>query len=118
MPKEDDQFSNKYRVPSGRASVCRVCRHKEYIGRRDEFLKAARDNRLGEGATDYFNEQKTKQNDRCDICGRAVPLNLDHCHTTGKWRGALCARCNAGIGMFMEKTKLLMLAVSYLIKWR
>ena len=38
----------------------------------------------------------------CEICGREPPpkrrLSLDHCHTTGKFRGWLCPACNTGMG--------------------
>ena len=51
-----------------------------------------------------------RQNGHCKICDKKMGLtkagntnlHVDHCHTTGKVRGLLCARCNMLIG-FMEQ---------------
>jgi hypothetical protein len=39
--------------------------------------------------------------DRCECCGEisARPLHLDHCHTTGRFRGWCCHGCNTGTGL-------------------
>lgn len=36
----------------------------------------------------------------CGICGGTKKMSLDHCHTTGKIRGALCINCNGSLGWF------------------
>lgn len=41
-------------------------------------------------------------------------LAVDHCHTTGTFRGLLCTNCNLGIGSFFESPKLLEDAAAYL----
>ena len=46
---------------------------------------------------------------------KAFPF-VDHCHTTNKVRGILCAACNFGIGKFKDSTALLYLAIDYLKK--
>lgn len=54
----------------------------------------------------------------CEICGDPPPenyrLNMDHNHTTGKFRGWLCGRCNAGLGMFRDNIILLAKAIEYI----
>jgi hypothetical protein len=56
----------------------------------------------------------------CAICKTApsgaknFPM-VDHCHTTGKVRGLLCANCNRGIGKFKDSPALLRAAIAYLL---
>jgi len=66
------------------------------------------------------------QNGVCSICGRPEkllgkggctrPLNVDHCHTTGKVRGLLCASCNLALGNLEDNIAYLQNAISYLEK--
>ena len=55
----------------------------------------------------------------CAICGEKCrtgkDLSVDHNHKTGKVRSLLCQGCNAGIGMFQDNSKLLIIAAKYLI---
>ena len=53
---------------------------------------------------------------KCDICKEKTEkiLNVDHCHSTGGFRGFLCSNCNAGLGMFRDNPTLLLKAISYL----
>ena len=50
----------------------------------------------------------------CEICGKEVPLVVDHNHETGKFRGSLCNHCNSGLGHFLDNPKLLRKAFYYL----
>ena len=61
--------------------------------------------------------------DGCAICGDLPAgssyqngLVLDHDHDTGKIRGALCGRCNKGLGLLGDNLASLRLAVEYLEK--
>ena len=56
---------------------------------------------------------------KCEICGIVVSgqsLHMDHCHETGRLRGYLCHKCNAGLGMFNDSIFILGLAAKYLAK--
>lgn len=66
-----------------------------------------------------------KQNGKCDICGIDINFNIennysaciDHCHKTNKIRGALCRKCNSGIGFLNDDIDLLIKATKYLQKY-
>ncbi len=58
-----------------------------------------------------------EQNGRCAICYREPKgrrLAVDHNHRTGKIRGLLCGKCNAGLGLFDESIDVLKEAARYL----
>lgn len=58
----------------------------------------------------------------CECCGGSAngssahtgTLHLDHCHTTGRFRGWLCSGCNTAIGTLGDNLEGLMKAVAYL----
>lgn len=116
LPKDDISFE------SGRRQ-CRICRNE----RRKSF-----GTRSGEGLTAYnlnyhyglsleqYKQMLQAQNGVCKICkgldnGPWNRLAVDHCHTTGKVRGLLCAKCNKGLGQFCDNPQLLKQAAEYLI---
>ena len=53
----------------------------------------------------------------CAICGERKKLTLDHCHKTGKLRGALCARCNEAIAPLEKGPEFIARAMAYLEYW-
>jgi hypothetical protein len=38
----------------------------------------------------------------CEACGSDQDLHIDHDHTTGKYRGVLCAPCNRALGQLRD----------------
>ena len=56
---------------------------------------------------------------KCAICGEPFTEDtvvcVDHCHTTNKIRGLLCASCNKGLGMFKDSVSFLFKAIKYLL---
>ena len=55
---------------------------------------------------------------RCEICDHVArdpgELHMDHCHTTGEFRGWLCRKCNVGIAQFNDNVATLQRAIDYL----
>lgn len=62
-----------------------------------------------------FDQIIADQEGRCAICDRQLdkPV-IDHCHETKLIRGALCNRCNLGIGYFSDSPIILAAAAQYL----
>ena len=55
----------------------------------------------------------------CECCGGPPgkkSLHLDHCHETNNFRGWLCNKCNAGIGMLGDDVDGVAAAMSYLLR--
>ena len=86
----------------------------------DRFLRY----RYNIGVKNYLEIAK-QQNGNCAICGKGLELQqdtarrskkvaVDHCHTSGKVRGLLCAPCNQGLGFFKDSIENLENAISYL----
>lgn len=64
-------------------------------------------------------ELRAARTGKCHIC--KVPeieckkkLCLDHCHITGRFRGFLCRKCNAAIGLLGDSKEILKAAIDYL----
>jgi hypothetical protein len=51
---------------------------------------------------------------RCILCKRKVRLVADHDHKTNKFRGAICHRCNLGLGWFESISNILKKLKKYL----
>jgi hypothetical protein len=51
---------------------------------------------------------------RCELCNEAAKTVFDHCHTSGKFRGWLCNRCNRTLGHVKDSQELLRKMVDYL----
>ena len=56
----------------------------------------------------------TANNGVCVLCEERPATCIDHCHTTGKVRGALCSQCNSGLGFFKDDVRTLENAIRYL----
>ena len=53
---------------------------------------------------------------RCAVCGRKVPLVVDHDHSDMSIRGLICSRDNRAIGLLGDSAENLRKALSYLEK--
>ena len=52
----------------------------------------------------------------CECCGHLSRLFLDHCHSTGGFRGYLCQQCNVGLGNLGDNQAGLLRAIRYFCK--
>jgi len=97
-------------------------RRQYYQANKDQVRAITRRNKLRRkyGITPEHYEHMLKDQDGlCAICRQTEPrgsYRVDHCHKTGKVRGLLCHKCNAGIGMLRDDPEILERGVAYLKK--
>jgi len=94
-----------------------------FLGRcRDCLIKYRRTNNYSVSSKEQEKIWK-QQGMNCPICkiiftrkwGRnGNDPALDHCHTSGKFRGFPCNNCNRGLGYFMDNVGFLESAIDYL----
>ena len=107
--------------------------HKEYR-KRPESIEKERLRGIERSKTSTYRDQCTRSgfllrlskyglteefyisecNKGCQICGSKERLHIDHNHTTGKYRGILCGKCNQGIGLLNDNAEQLQKAAIYL----
>lgn len=89
---------------------------------RETLVARERERKFGISHAEYA-ELHQKQGGVCAICkkpetatrnGKVKSLAVDHCHTTGRIRGLLCADCNTGIGKLKEDENIFLAAIQYL----
>lgn len=104
-PDTAKYFPPNSRKRNGLDSWCRECR--------SEYRKRTR---IPPGIVDRDRAMQARGIAECIICGerQALQLSVDHDHKTGLVRGALCTRCNLGLGHFRDSPKLLRFAALYL----
>lgn len=62
-------------------------------------------------------EAALKETPFCAICNtNNCQLHVDHCHTTNKFRGILCHKCNRALGFFNDNSERLRKAADYIDK--
>ena len=101
----------------------RIPQMRAWKARSPLHVKLANDKRTRMGLTiEEFRELCARQDWRCAICGDRAPgkkgLAIDHCHKTGVIRGALCDRCNLGLGLFRDTPEFLRAAAEYVEVYR
>lgn len=134
--KSLDEFHNDRTRPGGKCYCCKKCeserakrfyiKNKEKINRKHrEYDRANKDKiRLQKRVSNLrrkydltiqeWNQICDSQQNICAICKKLAKLVVDHCHKSGKVRGALCDKCNQALGLFYENTDSLMNAITYL----
>lgn len=83
---------------------------------------------LGQASHHYGgtrDEHKAVFDGKCRICSEILTwewvkgqeakwANLDHCHTSGQFRGWLCTTCNTALGMAKDSPELLRAMAEYI----
>src|SRR5271169_1298590 len=86
-PADHKYFMPRFYPKRGFSSWCRACHYR--------WAQAKRTKR-------YVTLAGRPLPDVCELCGEAPPadrmLSFDHDHTTGGFRGWICARCNTVLG--------------------
>lgn len=99
--KSKNEFSVDKSRRYGRSNSCKACT--------SIASKASKYGLTYQGVVEILSRNK------CEICQREnQKWELDHDHSTGKFRGLLCSRCNSALGMFAESEELMLNAIQYL----
>lgn len=114
------RISHGYKIRSDRRAaradnntVARARDRAYYAKNRERALSLQRKYTYGLEESDY-QKMLEAQNRSCAICGRQLPLCVDHNHLTGKVRALLCGRCNRMLGQGGESASLLRAGAKYL----
>lgn len=109
-PRPLTEFRPITRKQNGRPyfeSRCDACRCARYIARNFNI------------SPETYRRIIKAADGKCAICGNSAPkLVLDHCHTSGRIRGALCALCNSGLAVIENMPEFIPLAFEYLHRWQ
>lgn len=121
LPRE--AFWKDRSTKSGHSVRCKEC-SKRYQMSRDQRRHYNLAYKYGI-TVERFDEMYHEQGGKCAICSETLDLEakhegaaVDHCHSTGRVRGILCAQCNRGLGMFLDDESYLLAAIEYLRKNR
>ena len=141
--KDKSKFQYRSHTQDNLSTKCNKC-CQDYINGNVDFVelrkqrskewykrnaKSARDNGVWQrlkNEIDITREQYVelleKADNKCEICGNPDPtysrLSLDHCHTSKKFRGFLCGKCNHLLGDSNDDIKILQKAIEYLLKFQ
>lgn len=102
----------RHHESSRQSAIRNVEKRKAYMRANSQKHKQAKWKRLG------YPEPTHPCPDRCELCDKPPKgtrgLHLDHCHSTGKFRGWLCQSCNTALGKLGDSIDGLNKALAYL----
>lgn len=93
-------YENKWRL----GYRCRICFNEKCYR-----ISASYRYKISKGEVDRLKSVR-----ECKICGSTERLNIDHCHSSGKVRDVLCAKCNNGLGCFGDDVEKMKKAIAYI----
>jgi hypothetical protein len=123
--KEDKDLSQFAKYKNGKLGAHHYCKpcHSEQRKRTYDYSKS-RNRRILHSYNiniDTIESVYISQGGCCKICNKKYStfskhggLYIDHCHTTGKVRGLLCAKCNGLLGSCNDNISVLQNAIEYL----
>lgn len=100
-------------------SACKQCNRDIWVKNRERSLASKAIANYGI-SSEVYNELV---NGLCQVCGGGNSragrrLHIDHCHKTGKVRGALCHRCNTALGLAGDSPERLRDLAAYIERAR
>lgn len=119
VPCKRGHISERY-VLGGDCLECGRCQKRRNIDTRRKYIaKTLERHRSYWRKAAGLPEPTRPRPDRCECCGahqseKKKVFSLDHCHSTGKFRGWLCDQCNHAIGFLGDSLEGVMRAVRYL----
>lgn len=97
---------------------CKQCVDRRQKLRALNFPKLEADRKRRNGIRFRFGMSVEEYDDAiakgCVVCGSHNAVGMDHCHATGKLRGALCRRCNLALGYVNDDPVLLRKLANYI----
>ena len=120
--KDIKDFKKDKRIKRGYYKICKVCAatysREKYLNNGWVGFGKWRNKREPFSHESYL-QMLEEQQGCCAICrqkelSKKTRLFVDHDHKTGKIRGLLCHKCNAGLGMFSDSIDFLLKASQYL----
>ena len=114
------EFNRDKSTRFGYTSRCKECLHEISVS--EERVYRERVNRIKHrynGSDEDVN--RIFDTHMCEICGDVfnskTHKHVDHDHESGKIRGALCNKCNMGLGSFGDNINRMRIAIQYLKKY-
>ena len=111
-------FVNVPEARYGRSNKCKKC-HNLYARSRSGMNKKSVKRATAKKAYGITLEEYTKcmnTSNCCEICNTEENLCYDHDHTTMKFRGVLCSKCNRHLGGLGDSIEGLTRALKYLVR--
>lgn len=123
--KIEKPLSDFHNVKTGKQGKHHYCKNCMSVQRKQTYnYNNAFNRRLRNSynlTLDELTQMHKDQDKRCKICGdlhdvvsKHGGLYVDHCHSSGKVRGLLCAKCNQLLGACKDNIVILQSAIDYL----